>query len=162
MLSFENKFRTVRTNWKNYVFQPLGAAVFIALLELTAIGIVNFPIIACFGATMYIITTVPCSAGARTRNLVGSYICAIASGLLGVFLFSCFPEINKAVFAGFSVGLVIFLTCCFSVEHPPSGALSFGLVLSTNPLLAAITAICGITITVIILHFVRPVMRNLS
>ncbi|GMO43403.1 MAG: HPP family protein [Termitinemataceae bacterium] len=159
MRIFEKDFHT---HWKNYVFQALGAAVFIGLLEFAATSIVNFPIIACFGATMFIITTMPYALSARARNLIGAYICAIASGLLSVFLTSLFPQINTALFAGFAVGLAIFLTCCFSVEHPPAGALAFGLVLSTNPLIASLTSICGIIATAIILHFVRPTMRNLT
>jgi CBS-domain-containing membrane protein len=159
MRIFEKDFRTY---WKNYVLQPLGGAVFIGLLEFAATGIVNFPIIACFGATMFIVTTLPQANGSRTQNLIGAYICAIASGLLNVFFASILPEVNTAVFAGFAVGLTIFLTVCFSVEHPPAGALAFGLVLSANPFLAAITAICGIIVTAIVLHFVKSVMRNLT
>jgi CBS-domain-containing membrane protein len=155
---FEKDFRAY---WKNYVFQPLGGALFIGLLEFFATSIVKFPIIACFGATMFIITTLPQTKGTRVRNLIGGYICAIGSGLLNVFLASCFPEVNTAVFAGFAVGLAIFLTCCLSVEHPPAGALSFGLVLSANPLLGAATSLCGIVVTAIVLHLARPAMRNL-
>jgi CBS-domain-containing membrane protein len=158
MRIFEEDFRA---HWKNFVFQPLGGALLIGLLEFFATSLVNFPIIACFGATMFIITTTPQSKGARARNLIGGYLCAIASGLLNVFLASRLPHINTAVFAGFAVGLAIFLTCCFSVEHPPAGALAFGLVLSARPLLAAPASLCGIAATAAVLRFARPIMRNL-
>lgn len=149
----------LRRHGKNYILQPLLGAAVIMLLLLLSDFILSETIIASFGATVFIVTTMPLSKTAKPRYLVGGYVCGIAAGLLCSFAAGLLPIVPIAVFAGFAVGLTIFLTVMLNVEHPPAAALA--LVLSSKPITAAAIAFAGILIVCLALRFTKRWMTNL-
>ena len=152
---------TLRQHRKNYIFQPLlGAGIIIILLLLSDL-ILSETIIASFGATVFIVSTMPLSTTAGPRYLIGGYACGIASGLLCSAITAALPVAPLAIFAGIAVGLTIFLTVALSVEHPPAAALALGLVLSPKPLTAALIAFGGILIVCLVLRLTKRLMKNL-
>jgi hypothetical protein len=152
------KFRGIKGR---QVFQAFFGFAIIALFMFFANAVFAENILACMGATMFIVMTMPHSYGAKPRYLLGGYCCGSISGLIAFFIAGYFTMIPAPVIAGLAVGLAIFLTVCLNFEHPPSGALALGVAFSNNPFVSIIMMLCCIAFLCIILRPFKKRMTNL-
>jgi CBS-domain-containing membrane protein len=118
-----------------FIIQSLLAlAVFFVVLVLVQ-SITHVIIVAALGASTFIIFSMPKSATAGPRRLIGGHVVGLASGTLCHFLFvdrlgADFgdPGVLTAFTFALAIALAMFLMAVTNTEHPPATATSIGLL----------------------------------
>ncbi len=144
--------KKIKKNIKRYFLQCLLATLSILVILLFLNLFIHTTIIACLGATTFIVFAIPNSYGAQPRNLIGGYLCGIIVGIIGSllsnYLLSSFfigkERILFIVFGSIAVGLAIFIMVITDTEHPPAAGLALGLVLGSWDYITIIIIICSI------------------
>ncbi|MDR2842008.1 MAG: HPP family protein [Spirochaetaceae bacterium] len=152
------KFRGIKFR---YVLQSLFGFFCIAGFMFFSNIVFSENILASMGATMFIAMTMPNSAAAKPRFLIGGYCCGSVSGTVSAYTALFYPQIPVPVIAGLAVGLAIFLTVCLNFEHPPACAFALGVAFSKRPLLSVLIMLCCIVFLCIILKLAKKHMANL-
>ena len=129
------------------VFQPLCAAVFVAIVLLLFNLIHHTNVLWAVGAgalssSAFIVFTVPSSAVAKSSRLIGGYLIGIITGVLVhlvlvdiLSVVSQFLQINSHLFwvaAAITVALSMSIMLAFKVPHPPAAGVALVLVLDIS------------------------------
>lgn len=124
------ELRTVRTYWKNYVFQSLLATASIFFV-LTILDMDEAVLIASLGATAFVVFALPEKITAFPRNVIGGHFVGLVCGFLGVVVLHLLPVtsniLENAIYA-LTVGLSIFIMTITDTEHPPAAGTAMGVV----------------------------------
>jgi len=104
---------------------------------------------AALGSSAFAVFALPSMKSSRNKNLIGSYLIAIAMGMLFTsfdFIFDIHHTVfYESLFGALAVAFTIILEILFSFEHPPSAGVALGLLISpwnVFTILSLIIAIC--------------------
>jgi CBS-domain-containing membrane protein len=116
-----------RLHWKNYVFQSLLATL-VLLLALWVMKTNQMILVASLGATAFIVFTLPNSATAQPRNVIGGHTVGLVCGLLCHLLTT---ENSPYVIVAYAVavGVSMFVMVVFDLEHPPAAGTALGIAI---------------------------------
>jgi len=146
--------------WKHYLLQSFAATVvlFIVLLSLT---LENAVVIASIGATAFIVFTMPKSATAQPRRVIGGHIIGLGAGLLCTLIPHGDTIISLAIYS-LAVGIAIFSMVALDFEHPPAAGTALGVAITGfSP--GVITAVLTSSIIMSLAHhFGRRYLRDLT
>ncbi len=137
-----------------YVFQTLMtvAASFIILILLDAIA--EAVVIASFGASTFIIFTMPHMSNSSPRRILGGNLAgtlvALAIHLLEIaatgFEIPWSRNTSLALMGSLAIGISMFLMVITNTEHPPASGLALGLTLDGFNLRTAVITLVGVFI----------------
>ncbi len=150
-----------KANKAHYLLQCLIATVPIILILIVLNTMFKVVIIASFGATAFLIFTMPHLRTSQGRSVLGGYFIGIILGILLYHLASIiFINFGNQwiyqVMGGFAVGLSILIMTMTNTEHPPAAGLALGLVLEGYN----ITSVIIIFVAVLALFGVKYLLRN--
>lgn len=157
-----------------YVWQPLLAAVSIMIVLLLVGAVAHTVLIASLGASAFIVFTMPTTAAAQPRYLIGGYVVGVGVGALFGLLYGHLfgaagigepgtrEELWLVAFAGLAVGLAIFVMVITDTEHPPATGVALGLVVNWQWRWPALLVILLAVVALAVLRsLLRPFLRNL-
>ena len=157
-----------------YVLQPLLATVSIMIVLLLAGAVAHTVLIASLGASAFIVFTMPTTAAAQPRYLIGGYVVGVVVGALFGLLYGHLfaaagmeeaetrAELWLVGFAGLAVGVAIFAMVITNTEHPPATGVALGLVVNWHWRWPALVVILLAVVALAVLRsLLRPVLRNL-
>ena len=156
-----------------YLLQCALATLAVALILLILSEIQQAVIAASLGSSAFIAFAMPHTNAARSRYLVGGYVCGMASGVamqafgefvgrsLGAGAWEQWPIHGAVLFGAAAVGLAIFLMVITNTEHPPAGGLALGVVLAQWDALALAVPIVGIVALSLARLAMKPILINL-
>jgi len=163
--------RNVRQNLKNYLFQSLLTFLCIGA-ALLLYGLFGGFIVASLGASSFIIFITPHAEGARSRYVIGGYICGCIAGILFSFLFSALHkympdfyfhgvDYTQVLVCAAASALTTLLMATTGFVHPPAAALALGLAIDTDCLKTAAAALIGVLILCAARRVLRKFIKNL-
>lgn len=169
----EKKFHLIdpkfRHNVGSYIFQcSLAAGTFIIILLFLDI-ITHTAIVACLGASAFIVFTLPRYYTSQLRPLVGGYIVGITVGCLCYYL-SCAPFLapllpgertSYIIFGALAVGVAILVMTVTNTEHPPATGIALGLVLNSWDYRTIIFVMLAVFLMAAVRELVKARMINL-
>ncbi|MEA2066709.1 MAG: HPP family protein [Thermotogota bacterium] len=157
-------------NKKKYIIQILLATLLVLIVLLLLDTVSDVVVIASFGASSFIVFSVPNSSAAGVRFVLGGNITGILSAflvnLIGVLVVNsgvvaATNEYYQTVLGAISVGLAMFLMVIFNTEHPPAAGLALGICLEGFDYLTALITITGIIILLLFKRIFKKYLINL-
>ena len=125
LLRIRKRFKTL---WKNYVYQSLLAVIIVAVV-LFFLTVENAVVVASIGATAFIIFSMPRSASANPRRVIGGHTIGLITGSMVSFVPHSTTFLSIIVFS-LAVGLSMFLMVSLDFEHPPASGTALGVALT--------------------------------
>ena len=106
-------------------------SLFAALIMLGTVQLQQIHLLS-LASSIYNVFVFPLSTSAKTKNLLGSYVIAITVGIC----FSLLKNIDFVIqipgylfiVGSFAIGLMIFISSLFNLEHPPAAGIALGFV----------------------------------
>jgi len=153
-----------RRNKSRYIFQTLlmGLSVMGILFLLDTIS--EAAVIASFGASSFIVFTIPHKKASRPKYIIGGN----AFGVLTAFflhIFSLITGLNgskyEIIYGATAVGLAMFLMIMTDTEHPPGAGLAFGLSLDGFDVRTAIITLLALILLSVIKKVLKPLLIDL-
>jgi CBS-domain-containing membrane protein len=152
-----------------YVFQSLLAVAAVLCLLVILDAIQEATIIASFGASSFIVFTMPKTQSARPRPLIGGYVVGTAMGCFSHSLMMhtpagswlAVPGCEYAFFGALAAGLAIFTMVITNTEHPPAAGLALAFVLNPWNHWTVAVVMAGVVILSAIRYALRSVLINL-
>lgn len=159
----------IKNNIGRYIFQCLLATVTILIILLFLNIFTHTTIIACLGATTFIVFAMPNNATAKPRNLIGGYLTGIVVGSLNSLLVESVLSnhiinsyITYIIFGAVAVGLTILVMVVVDTEHPPAVGLALGLVLGSWNMKIIIILFLAVVLMSVAKHLLRNVLIDLK
>ena len=156
-----------KKNYVNYLLQSFLVFVCIALL-LMLYKLFGGIIVASLGASSLILFVSPHSKSAKTKNVVGGYICGIIIGVLCSFIYYKFlglnfEELNYILIflCAAAAAIATFLMVSTNLVHAPAVSLAIGLSIDPECLQLAFAALIGIVILCVIRNLLKDHIKNL-
>jgi CBS-domain-containing membrane protein len=116
-----------KLNFKHISWSSLGSVSAIGIISyLSAITGYAF-LIPPFGATCYIVFSIPDSAFAQPRSIIGGHVLAVFVGLLCSFIFG-----SNWWSQGIAIGAIVAGMHLIRVNHPPAAATTIFLTLQEH------------------------------
>ena len=141
--------------WKYYIFQSLLAATAM-LIIMVAIGKDKMVLIGAMASTAFVIFTMPGTASAKTRIVIGSHLVGLVSGAI----FYCI-NIPLPLECALAVGTAIFLMVALDVEHPPAAGTALAVAVRQVSPYDAFIIIATALLLCLFARLLRPYMKNL-
>ncbi|MFO7883116.1 MAG: HPP family protein [Kosmotogaceae bacterium] len=157
-------------NKKKYIIQILLATLSVLIVLLLLDTVSDVVVIASFGASSFIVFSVPNSPESNVRFVLGGNITGILSAflvnLIGVLIInsgivSVNIEYSQTILGAISVGLAMFLMVIFNTEHPPAAGLALGICLEGFDYLTALITVTGIIILLLFKRIFNKYLINL-
>lgn len=137
----------------------MGLSVMGILFLLDAIS--EAAVIASFGASSFIVFTVPHKDGSRPRYIIGGNAFGVLAALF-LHIFSLTTGLNgskhKIIYGAVAVGLAMFLMVITDTEHPPEAGLALGLTLDGFDIRTAFITLLAL----ILLSVIKRLLNSLS
>ncbi len=158
-----------RHNVGSYLFQCTLASATFAVILLFLDVITHTAIIACLGASAFIVFTMPRYYTSQLRPLLGGYAVGITVGCLCYYL-SCaefltplLPDerISYIIFGALAVGVAILVMTITNTEHPPATGMALGLVLNSWDYRTIIFILLAVLLMAGVRELVKSKMINL-
>lgn len=167
MKLLDKKFKT---NYKKYLFQCTLATLITFLILLLIDKISSLIIIASFGATTFIVFTVPYGRAAKPRNLLGGYVIGTVVGitfyyinwLISSKLLLTNSHIYWVISSALCVGLTSLLLVITDTEHPPAVGMALALVINDWSYLSVIITLSAVVSLSAAKEILRPYLINLK
>jgi CBS-domain-containing membrane protein len=159
----------LRTQTVRFVAQSGLAGIFIVLMFLTFDTFAHTAVVASFGATSFIVFTMPRSPITRPRPLIGGYLVGTATGtvayLLQKAILALAPAMSHHVVtmlvAGLAVAAAIFLMVALDAEHPPAAGIALALVVHACDVRTILAILGGVIVLSLARRFLKPYLINL-
>lgn len=150
--TIETRFKRL---WKYYILQSLlaTAALFIVVAIL---GRDKMVLISAIGASTFIVFTMPATASARAKNVIGSHVAGVASG--AIFYFTVLPYFVEWPLA---VGIAILFMLALDVIHPPAAGTALAVAINQAPFETLITIVIATTVLSLCRYLLRNHLKNL-
>ncbi|MFW5781930.1 MAG: HPP family protein [Candidatus Muiribacteriaceae bacterium] len=153
----------------SYIFQCFLAMVFIFIMLYNLDFLEHTAIISSFGATSFIVFTMPRRYHSDARRLIGGYITGIVTGVIFHQFAYCTPVMNyiqqphmcHAIFGSIAVFFAILIMVVFDMEHPPAAGISLGLVMNPFDLKTILFVLASIIFVTIFKHVLKPILIDL-
>ena len=136
--------------WKHYILQSLLATIVLFILVLV-LGKDKMLVFGSIGATAFTAFAMPKSVSARTRNIIGGHLVALASG--AIFYLTPLPYYVEYPLA---VGIALLLMAVLDTEHPPAAGTALAVVIHE----VSLDTFIVIIISVIFISQCRYHLRN--
>ncbi|TYC02440.1 MAG: HPP family protein [Kosmotoga sp.] len=157
-------------NKKKYIIQILLATLSVLIVLLILDTVTDAVVIASFGASTFIVFSMPHSPNSGIRFVLGGNCTGILSALLvnlvaiiivnsGIITTS--NDYYRTILGALSVGLAMFLMVIFNTEHPPAAGLALGICLEGFDYITALITISGIIILLLIRRIFKRYLINL-
>jgi len=129
-------------------------------------------IVASLGASSFIIFITPHAEGARSKYVIGGYICGCVTGIVFSFLFGALhkyiPDLlfhgvdyTQVIVCAAASALTTLLMSTTGFVHPPAAALALGLAIDSDRLKTAAAALIGVLILCTVRRVLRKYIKNL-
>lgn len=144
-----------------YLFQTvLSTSCILAVLS-TMNFMAEGAIVSSFGATAFIVFSLPKSPASSVKKVLGGYITGVVSGYLFHKMALVFTESNLIIFIGLAVGFSFFVMVILDMEHPPAAGMALGLVMDGFNLKVVFTVISGVIMLLLLKAMLKKFMINL-
>ncbi len=157
--------RELKSFWKNYPLQSFlaTAVIFAAIMYLNIME--NPVIIASLGATTFIVFAMPNNITAKPKCIIGGHLVGLACG----FLCASIPPlafansiIVQSLVTALAVGLSIFVMVIIDTEHPPASRTALGIAIKSFSWNVTITMIVFAVLLVLIQHYFKKHLKDLT
>ncbi len=153
---------------KHYLLQSLFAVVVIMVIFYFE-ALPHIVIATSLGGSAFIIFTMPHSATAQPRRLIGGHIVGLISGALLYYIFFAGPlgelsadwRVITVLAYALAAGLCIFLMPTTNTEHTPAVATALGIVSDGWSYEIVITVLLFAVILAIVKRLLQPYLRDL-
>lgn len=155
-----------KANKARYFLQCLIATVPIIIILIVLNNMFKVVIIASFGATAFLIFTMPHLRTSQGRSVLGGYFIGIVLGILSyhlasvIFFYSGHLWIYQ-VMGGVVIGLSILIMTMTNTEHPPAAGLALGLVLQGYNIISVIVIFAAVIVIMVVKYLLRNWLINL-
>ena len=154
-----------KNNKKKYLLQCLMAAVAISIILLFVHFIFNDAVLVAFGATCFVVFTMPHQKTSNPRRIIGGYlvgiIIAVGVRYLEGIIFDHDIERVVIVAGALAVALSIFIMTITNTEHPPAAGVALGIALDGYEPLGLLIIFIAVLILVAIKYALRRWMIDL-
>ncbi|MBN2581561.1 MAG: HPP family protein [Planctomycetes bacterium] len=151
-----------------YFVQSALAGLSIMLLMVLHHHLESDALLASLGASTFTVFTVPHAKSARSKCLIGGYVCGVLSGLGFRLLLASgwFAALDGAAVrvaaAGLGVGMAMLLMVLLQFEHPPAAGIALGLVIGPWCPWNILYVMAAITALALVRGALRHYMRDLA
>lgn len=153
-------YREFGALWKNYLFQSLLAAL-VTLVVFWLLSAEQAIIVASIGSTAFIVFSMPSSATAKPRRVIGGHLMGFVSGMLGTLILHYFG-INPVIVYALTVGISIFLMVSLDVEHPPASGTALGIAVTGFSWRVMAAILTSALILSLAHHYTKKYLRDLA
>ena len=153
-----------RMNKARYVFQTVLMALSVMGILYLLHGIAEGAVVASFGASAFIVFTVPRKALSNPRHVIGgSFIGVIIAWFLHVLSFSLGLRGDKheLIYGALAVGFSMFIMVITDTEHPPGAGIALGLVMDGFDYRTAVITILALIVLSLARWFLKPFLIDL-
>lgn len=167
MKLLDKKFRI---NYKRYLFQCSIATLATFLILLLIDKASNLIILASFGASAFIVFTMPHASAAKPRCLLGGYATGSIVGI--VFYYINLLISNNLLLQSSNIYLILSSALCVGItslvmvitdtEHPPAVGMALGLVINDWSYLSLVITLLAIVSLSAVRKLLKPYLINLK
>ncbi len=154
-----------KRNKKKYILQCLMAAAAISIILLFMDFIFNDAVLVAFGATCFVVFTMPHQKTSNPRRIIGGYLVGIGIAVGMRFLEGIIfdHDIQRVVIiaGALAVALSIFMMSITNTEHPPAAGVALGIALDGYEPTGLLIILIAISILVAIKYVLRRWMIDL-
>ena len=161
--------RFAQNKWK-YISQSLLTTV-VMFLVLMSMNVVpdNDVLVACIGATAFMVFATPHKNISRERYIIPGYIIAMIVGVVcslichSSYMFHAhlMPEYNDEIFGAIAVGLTMLAMVITNSEHPPAVTMALALVINSWTYRTILLTVLAISLLLTYRYLFRKVMIDL-
>lgn len=167
MKLLDKKFKA---NYRKYLFQCSLATLVTFLILLLVDEISSLIILASFGASTFIVFTMPHAWAAKPKNLIGGYLIGSISGI--VFYYINWFITSRLLLEGGHIYLVLSSALCVGIaslamvitdtEHPPAVGMALGLVINDWSYLSILITLLAVISLSTTKELLKPYLINLK
>ncbi len=159
-----------KSNKTKYFIQVLLATFSVLIVLMLLDTVSDAVVIASFGASSFIVFTMPHSHNSNIRFVLGGNVTGILSAfmvnMLGILIVNsgvvaATNEYYQTILGALSVGIAMFLMVILNTEHPPAAGLALGICLEGFDYFTALITITGIIILLLFKRIFKKYLINL-
>ncbi len=157
-------------NKKKYIIQTLLATLSVLIVLLLLDTVTDAVVIASFGASSFIVFSMPQSNTSSIRFVLGGNCTGIFAAFLvniiailivNTGIITTSNDYYRTILGALTVGLAMFLMVIFNTEHPPAAGFALGICLDGFDYMTALITISGIVILLLIRRIFKKHLINL-